>query len=352
VSEDLWSERDTTPGRVEAALRELFVERHRTSSGHVPARVLNMVVVVDDDFHGEIENRLERVGRFHPSRLIICRVRPGHETLDAWASITGADDALEPGRISVVHERISLLMGPQHLRALHTVVDPLVVSDIATMVWAPHGHDAAVEDLRRLAQVVLLDSLDDPSVGAALARAADLRDDAHVVDLAWLRSTPWRERVAAAFDAPAHRPSLAAISGVEVRHRHDSAAAAILFCGWLASRLGWRAEELLPRDGGFTGRARARRTDVGLRCVAEDVGVPGLGGVTVECAGGEAVSLDRAPGGLCEVRRERDGAERRFRVFGASRGEGGILGEGVRQALLRDPTYAPALDAARELVAA
>jgi hypothetical protein len=33
-------------------------------------------------------------------------------------------------------------------------------------------------------------------------------------------------------------------------------------------------------------------------------------------------------------------------VLGASRGEGGILGEGVRQALLRDPTYAPALDRA------
>jgi hypothetical protein len=36
-------------------------------------------------------------------------------------------------------------------------------------------------------------------------------------------------------------------------------------------------------------------------------------------------------------------------VLGASRGEGGILGEGVRQALLRDPTYGPALRAAREL---
>ena len=30
-------------------------------------------------------------------------------------------------------------------------------------------------------------------------------------------------------------------------------------------------------------------------------------------------------------------------MLGASRGEAGILGEGVRQALLRDPTYGPAL---------
>jgi len=37
-------------------------------------------------------------------------------------------------------------------------------------------------------------------------------------------------------------------------------------------------------------------------------------------------------------------------VLGASRGESGILGEGVRQALLRDPTYTPSLHAARVLV--
>jgi hypothetical protein len=35
--------------------------------------------------------------------------------------------------------------------------------------------------------------------------------------------------------------------------------------------------------------------------------------------------------------------------MGASRGEGGILGEGVRQALLRDPTYRPALGCAQVL---
>jgi hypothetical protein len=35
--------------------------------------------------------------------------------------------------------------------------------------------------------------------------------------------------------------------------------------------------------------------------------------------------------------------------LGASRGEAGILGEGIRQALLRDSTYGPALAAANAL---
>jgi hypothetical protein len=37
-------------------------------------------------------------------------------------------------------------------------------------------------------------------------------------------------------------------------------------------------------------------------------------------------------------------------VLGASRGEAGILGEGIRQALLRDSTYTPALGDARALL--
>ena len=63
-----------------------------------------------------------------------------------------------------------------------------------------------------------------------------------------------------------------------------------------------------------------------------------------------SISLDRASGGLTERRREKDGTEHTWKVLGASRGEGGILGQGVRQALLRDPTYRPALEAARAML--
>ena len=36
-------------------------------------------------------------------------------------------------------------------------------------------------------------------------------------------------------------------------------------------------------------------------------------------------------------------------MLGASRGEGGILGEGIRQALLRDPAYEAALACAESM---
>ena len=345
--EDVWAERGTTPDHIEAALRKMFVQRHKEERAFVPARVINLVVVVDAEFRGEIENRLERVGRYHPSRLILCAVEPGRTRIDAWASI-GTDEAGHSGELAVGRERVELALGSRHLPKLDTIVDSLLVSDLATVVWSPHGHGEAVDALRRLAQIVLIDSQDEPEVAAALERAADLSADAYVVDLAWLRSTPWRERVAAVFDPPPERPGLKRISGVTVRYREDSLAASLLFLGWLSSRLGWKPGSLSQVGGSrWTGRMSGRRQDVKVLLDPADQNAPGLAGVTIAMDTGAAVSLDRAPGGLRSSRRSRDGAEQSWTVLGASRGEAGILGEGVRQALLRDPTYRPALACAR-----
>ena len=78
--------------------------------------------------------------------------------------------------------------------------------------------------------------------------------------------------------------------------------------------------------------------------------VPGLAGIEVRTAAGTALSLERGTGGLTARRTERDGSQRTWTVLGASRGEPGILGEGLRQALVRDATYSEALSAARQLV--
>ena len=272
LMDEVWSERDTTPAKIEAALRNIVVEHHHSDHPFVPARVLNVVVVVDGQFRGEIENRFERVGRYHPSRLVLCAVEDGRTTIDAWAGV-GTDDAEpRPGHIAVARERVELDIGPRHLAKLDTIVDPLLVSDLATMVWAPHGHTEAIDSLRRLAQIVLVDTQDEPDVAEALERASHLAEYAYVVDLAWLRSTPWRERVAASFDPPALRSALGQVSAVTVRHRAGLARrrAAVLRLAVLASRLEARVAGVPRRladrprarpPAGGHGQARARRPE-------------------------------------------------------------------------------------------
>lgn len=351
MSEDVWSAQDTSPDAIDAALRKLLRERHAADEALAPARVLNLIVVVDRDWKGEVSNRLERVGRYHASRTILCAVEGGRKQLDAQAVMSY--EAPESGGIGVIREHVEIDMGPEHLKRLDTIVDPILVSELPTVLWSPHGHLEAVQILAHMTDVMLLDSDDLGEPQDALAKARDALDKAYVVDLAWLRTTPWRERLAASFDPPDRRRYLDSFQKLQIRHRGGSRASALLLAGWLTARLGWSPQPLnsAGHDGAH-GILRRGKVEVHLDLAHADQDTPGLAGVTVRCAEGFSLSLDRGRGGLRASEshglRTND-EERAWRVLGASRGEGGILGEGVRQALLRDPTYGPALDAALEL---
>jgi glucose-6-phosphate dehydrogenase assembly protein OpcA len=346
VSEEVWSAADTTPDEIDDALRGLLHRLHADNPALAPARVLNLIVVVDRDAKDEITERLANVGRYHASRTVLCNVEPDRDTLDARAIM--AYEEPQAGALGIIRERVEIDLGPEHLAHLDTIVDPVVVSELPTVLWCPHGHDHAVDALLGLVDVILVDSDERPNPEEALARVSELLKSAYVVDLAWLRTTPWRERIAASFDPPRRRPALKRISGVAVRHRESSRASGLLLAGWLAARLHWDASALEDRNGsGLRGTARRGGDEVEVELAPVDLSTPGLAGVSVSCSDGFSLSLDRAQGGLCAKARSRDGIEKTWLVLGASRGEGGILGEGVRQALLRDPTYGPALEAAR-----
>jgi glucose-6-phosphate dehydrogenase assembly protein OpcA len=344
--EDVWSERDTTPDAIEAALRELLRTRHASDAAVVPARVLNLIVIVDREWKGEIANRLERAGQYHASRTVLCAVEPGRTALDAVATISY--DEPRSG-LSVMREMVEIDVGPEHLLSLRTIVDPVLVSELPTVCWSPHGHEEVVRALLPLIDVILLDSDDLPDPRDAFERADRVRRSAYIVDLAWLRTTPWRERLAASFDLPSRRAALRALQQVEIRHRDGSVASAMLLAGWLGSRLGWSERALIARSGGADHEGVARRDggEVAIALRQANQEAPGLNGVTVAGAG-TMLSLQRGLGGL-DAAEEHDGARHESKILGASRGEGGILGEGIRQALLREPTYGPALDAARKL---
>jgi glucose-6-phosphate dehydrogenase assembly protein OpcA len=363
TTDAVWSAQDCSPSTIEEALRHLVAECHAQTEQCVPARTLNLVCIVDKEWSGEIANRLRGVGRHHASRTVVCAVEPGRTTIDAQATIS-MESSPRAGEFAVMRELIIVSVGEQHLATLDTVVDPLVVTDLRTAVWSPHGHPEAVDALTTarasgmpLAQVVLLDAVEEPDPATALLRICRLASHAEIVDLAWLRCTPWRERLAAAYDPMSRRAELNTLSKISVRHRADSAVSALLLVGWLCSRLGWRPEALTQHGNLMRGRARARRGEVEIRLEpVDDMGAPGLAGIETRSDLGTLLALERGEGGLTARRREAparngDSYEHVWTVLGASRGEPGILGEGIRHALMRDPTYGPALDAARAMLA-
>ena len=346
--DSVWVGRDTSPDAIEAALRMLLAQRHAETEGVAPGRALNMITFVEKAWTGEIANRMRDVGRYHASRLLVLAYDPKHDRLDARASIAPVQPG--PGEMAVLRETIVVEIGEMHLDDLFTIADPLVISDMPTVLWSPHGHPEAIDALLPLAQAVLLDSVDEPDCYEAIERALQLGERAYVVDLAWLRSTPWRERIASAFDPPPRRRELETIASVEIIHHPDSAVVALLLAGWLSARLNWQVGRFIAHGDSLRGKARARKGEVALDLrSAPAQRERGLAEVTLETSAGRRVSFERAPGGLHTRRSVRGGPERQWTILGASRGEGGILGEGIRQALLRDPTYRPALRAAEKM---
>jgi glucose-6-phosphate dehydrogenase assembly protein OpcA len=350
----VWVQEGTSASGVAAALRRTIwrpVGADKDSRRWLfPPQALNLVLIVDAGLRDEIEHTLHRAGRLQPSRLIICAVQPELDGVSARGGIGVEDARGVPGRIALAYERVEITVGPEHLSTLDTIVDLLLEPALPTLVWSPQGHSDGVEALRRLAQIVLVDSQHGSDAIAALSRATALADELRVVDLAWLRSTPWRVRVAALFDPADMRPELDAIAAVTVRHREDSLAAALLFAGWLCSRLRWQPSTLTSERGALRGRAGIdeRDVEIGLEAVATEA--PGLDGLTIELASGAAVAFDRAPGGLRTTRRGAEGAERIGALFGASAGEPSILADAIRTAVLRDPAYRSALQCARMMV--
>lgn len=348
--DEVWHEQDTTPARIDDALRSMLAEIHRGNSLYFPARVLNLVAIVDQQYSGEIANRLRGVGRYHASRTIVCQVERDRTHLDAVATIKAPADVDATG-LGLLRETVIVSCGPQHLGKLDRIVDPLVVSELPTCVWAPHGHDEGVDALLPLTDVELVDSADETDPAVAMARIEQLAAESYVVDLSWLRSVPWRERIAATFDPLPLRGQLRLFSALELRIHPESTVAALLYAGWLASRLDWRTSPLIRQGDRLEGTASARRQEVGIAIVPDPkLTVRGFSGLTLETAAGRRLTLDRGAGGLRAHYSHPRGTEREWTIFGASRGEPGILGEGLRQALLRDPTYRPALNAAAAML--
>src|SRR5271165_3101035 len=157
----VWSEQGTTPDAIEAALRELLVRVHSENDNFVPARVLNMIAFVDREWSGEIANRLGGVGRYHASRMVVLAYEPRRESLDARVMIA-SDKPSAPGEMALLRETVVVELGDRHLDDLLTIADPLVVTDLPTLLWSPHGHHDIVEVLLELSQAVLLDSVEEP----------------------------------------------------------------------------------------------------------------------------------------------------------------------------------------------
>lgn len=242
--------------RVEGQFTDLWRDVAQAAEGGVNsiavAHVLNIIVRADSDEAAQsyLSDIQEITGR-HPGRVIAAVTNSDEEEspVEAWVSI---HCQIPPaGGRRVCTEEVRLMACGESVRQIPAAVIPLLIPDLPVFLWWPKGapfDDYLFRNLADSLNRLIVDSstFENPE-GMMSKMASRLMSNWPKIacsDTNWSRLTPWREVSAQFFDSPALRPYLDEINEVTI----DFALAerggvnrtqALLFAGWLASRLQW-----------------------------------------------------------------------------------------------------------------
>jgi glucose-6-phosphate dehydrogenase assembly protein OpcA len=252
---------------VERQLAQLWQETARDPNADAEtavlrARVANLLVFVSNDTAlDDLHQMLGELTASHPSRVLAmlgAREATDQDIEMSVESICQTDKRTGAKRLSC--EEITLKAFGKFVIELPSAALPLLMPDLATFLWwrnAPHLSDKVLDKLLRATDRLVIDSLEftNPQVDLSetnkLFGAKDY-DHVGVSDLNWARLTFWRELLADFYDVAAYRTWLDGVDSVEIDYVAPEpdevtvAPQALLFAGWLASRLEWSLTEEAP----------------------------------------------------------------------------------------------------------
>jgi hypothetical protein len=171
-----------------------------------------------------------------PSRTLILHHRPDQPGPELEAFVTANCRLLPGGGKLVCSEEITVETRGHGNDYLPSLTRALLVPDIPTAVLCggvpESGH--LLQELMGAADRLIVDS-HAMSKGHPMHRLGNALS--RVVDLAWLRTFPWRAAVASVFDAPEARAQLSQRQHIAVSCAREWESEAKLLVGWLQSRL-------------------------------------------------------------------------------------------------------------------
>ncbi len=333
----VWTQTDTTVPAIETHLAELWTNAGAeggaivTEKGmpHARASVLNLIVTVPEAEAAErVVGTMLGLGYRHPSRAVVLVANPGATGPALDASISAHCHPSGSDGDQVCYEEVVLTVRGEAAEHLDGVVAPLLIHDLPTQVWWPGDppfRDPIFNQLVELGDRIIADSSDFSDLLLGMRRLGSLRQRSGIGDLAWKRLAWWLELTAQFFDAPRFRRYLPNLNRVIVRYAlpgsgsalppvggPDSVpgvtapiAQAMLYAGWVASRLDWKRHAATQPlvDGSMALLLEGRYEMVDLRIEGE---------VVPDAPPGEVVSVRlqaRGETGAAEFIVDRSGAE-------------------------------------------
>lgn len=141
-------------------------------------------------------------------------------------------------------EYITLTGTSQALERIGGLISELMIGELPKFLWWKGKPDPDYGLFKRLSAScnnIIIDSSSFRTPESALSEIQNLiLQGIPMADLNWRRLAPWQELTAEAFDPPERRAALVELDRVTIDYEKGNPAQALMFLGWLASRLQWR----------------------------------------------------------------------------------------------------------------
>jgi len=158
------------------------------------------------------------------------------------------------------------------------MVTALLIGGLPKFLWwkaTPDPNNGLFKRLAAVCNSVVIDSsgFSEPEVDLLSAQDA-VEAGIPVADLNWRRLSSWQELTAEAFDPPERRASLKEVDRVTIDYEKGNPAQALMFLGWLASRLQWHPVSYQLEGGEYDLKRIHFLTEEYRQVEAELAGIP------------------------------------------------------------------------------
>jgi len=175
-------------------------------------------------------------------------------------------------------EYITLSGTASALERIGGLISELMIGELPKFLWwkgTPDPNFGLFKRLADLSNSLIIDSSAFRDTEGDFLRIHSLMNQGTpIADLNWRRLAPWQELTAEAFDPPERRAALTEVDKVTIDYEKGNSAQALMFLGWLASRLKWHPVSY-QKEGGDYDIIRVQFTSADQRSIeAELAGIP------------------------------------------------------------------------------
>lgn len=220
----------------------------------------------------------DAIAASNPCRIIALCPTAGDDE-GVTAQVSASCPVQKHGQSTLVCcEYITLRGTAQALERNGGMIAALAIGELPKFLWwkgTPDPEYGLFKRLTDLSSSVIIDSSSFNDAEAELLKMYTLIEQGTAIaDLNWRRLAPWQELTAEAFDPPERRAAIREVDKVTIDYEQGNQAQALMFLGWLASRLQWRPVSYQIEGGDYDIR-RITFTGSDQRTIeAELAGIP------------------------------------------------------------------------------